>query len=223
MDWNNRREILGYKKRLPEEARLKAETYVAAQLLDDYEPYRRDTHAVLIITYLGEQFGESSGFLTPSVFRGLYFEIGEYLDAWYANLEVKNGLHEEECAIAGKALTMLVLSKIRPDLIEPEALEIQVQPGVTAPQAIAFLQQADDFISQAQELFAPLEGLAHETIKRSSLLPLLHAALKFQAARRFLEEGTGILEGYGEVDIQQLVTSVTAPCHSDDRIIKEGQ
>ena len=61
---------------------------------------------------------------------------------------------------------------------------------------LAWLDAADTSLALAQEFFAPFEQHALETEADSPRISQLRgAALRFQAARRFLEEGYGILEG----------------------------
>lgn len=92
---------------------------------------------------------------------------------------------------------------------------------VASEQALAWLDDADRFIALAQEFFSPLEGKIDETSSPVQPSALLRgAAHRFQAARRFLEEGRSILEMLPRLDLRLLEPRITASCHSDDYVIE---
>lgn len=120
-------------------------------------------------------------------------------------------------AKARRVLTILVFSKVRSGPPGQERLK-GVQRGITVAETLACLQRADTFIAQAQELFVAFERQC-VTEEPGPLFLLQAAARKLQATRRFLEEGSDILQEFADIDIGQLFPGVTAFCRSDDDVV----
>ncbi len=87
--------------------------------------------------------------------------------------------------------------------------------------AIVAIENADAWIVQAQEVYAPLDGSAANVDTLSSARTLLMVtARKLQSARRLLEASRGIFEMLPNIDLELLEPPVTATCYSDDHAVE---